>query len=307
MMVDFAKKDLENIDFDKIENFNVALANEDIIKKGFTFSLKDGRVFDCKVNNKNKFNLHSEKHGDFKVNLAQKLAADIVNDNDEFFIIMKTIKDVANFIDDYAYGSVESSDFDTVMNYECAEILERRFTSDELIMKYVEMGLDKTNKFVTIEPVLTEEKIDFDRTIHKIGDDLDKTCWLKGFKLYLKDNNEKYRHLFVRVDDKPENYTLHSETYGDFKVNFIAKFTAEVLGNNDKVYELLQQTKDIMNNLIENGAKVDISEEDLVNIQLLKILSKKFTNNEIITKIVEYGLKNDGVRFSAHSLNEWGE
>lgn len=301
MMADFTEKDLENIDFDKIENFNIDLSNEDIISNGFTFSLKDGRIFDCKVTNKNKFNLHSEKYGDFKVNLVQKLAADIVNDNDEFFIIMKTIKDVANFIDDYAYGSVESSDFDTIMNYECAEILERHSTCDELIMKYIEMGLDKTNKFVTIEPVLTEEKIDFDRTIHKIGDNLDKTCWLKEFTIYIKDNREKYRHLYVCVNNKPENYTLHSEDYGDFKVNFIAKFAAEVLGNNDKVYELLQQTKDIMNNLIDSSVKIYTSEEDLADIQLVKILSKKFTSNELITKIVEYGLKNDGVKFSAHS------
>lgn len=295
MNKNFTEKDLENVDFPKLTDLNFNVGTDDIVL-GFNFAVKDGRIFSCKVDRGSKFNLHSEKYGDFEVDFLQKIAADIINDNDKFFVIIETIKDVTNFIG--GYDCDVPDDFDIVMHDECVEILKHHFTYHELIVKYLEMGLDKGNKFVTIEPIMTEENIDFDRTIAEIGDDLDKTCWFNKFSLYFK--GKKYRRFFVRVDDSAE-YTLHSEKYGDFKANFIEKFTAEVLKDNDKVYDTVQTVKEISDSLIENGIDANVTEEGLIANQLKKLLCGKLTNNEIISKMVEYGLKNDGVTFNVLS------
>lgn len=148
----FAKADLDNIDYDKTLKVNYGFFNfEDLYDSRVKFALKDGRTFYCNQDLDKMFTVHSDKYGDVEGNFWLKIAAEIVDDNDKFVIIVKNFADVANFAQAYSYDVPSASTFtqDGIVH-----IIERYYAGHEMPMlrKLAEMGLDKNNKLVTIKP-----------------------------------------------------------------------------------------------------------------------------------------------------------
>lgn len=144
----FYKKDLANVNYDNIIDFAKYYPTIDYLSFGFAFTLKDGRKFDLNIAYDAKFKLHSDKYGDYYVPLLQKLAADVINDNDKFYNIIETTQKIMNVIPHY---SADGMSFYDVMGGECLEILKQEYSIKGLIMKYLEMGLNKNIKEVEIE------------------------------------------------------------------------------------------------------------------------------------------------------------
>lgn len=148
----FTKADLENIDYDKTLKANYGFFNfTDLYRYSTTFALKDGKTFYCEQNLAKSFTIHSDKYGDVEGNLWLKMAAEIVNDNDKFVIIVKNFEDVADFVQGYSY---DVPDAYSIRKDGIIHIIERYYNGDAILMlkKLCEMGLDENNKLVTVVP-----------------------------------------------------------------------------------------------------------------------------------------------------------
>lgn len=126
----FTKKDFDNIDDDWKQFKPICDSNGDFIGTEvdcwvthFDFYLKDGRHFRFDINNDLRYTLKSYKYGEFEVNPTEKVIADIMKDNDRFYII----KQEMDFIKDVDYYHTASlvatrwydffaSNFDTVVD-----------------------------------------------------------------------------------------------------------------------------------------------------------------------------------------------
>lgn len=144
----FYKKDLANVNYDNIIDFNKYYPTIDNLSFGFSFTLKDGRKFYLAIAHDFKVKLRSPKYGDYYVSLLQKFAADVVKNNTKFYTIIETTQKIMNVIQHY---SADGMSFCDVMGGECLEILKQEYSVKELITKYLEMGLNKNVKEVEIE------------------------------------------------------------------------------------------------------------------------------------------------------------
>lgn len=149
----FYKKDLANVNYENIIDFAKYYPTIDDLSFGFTFTLKDGKKFSLNIAHDFKLKLHSSKYGDYYVPLLQKLAADVVNDNDKFYNIIETTQKIMNVIPHY---SADGMSFYDVIGGECLEILKQEYSVKGLITKYLEMGLDKNIEAVEIEYLYQE-------------------------------------------------------------------------------------------------------------------------------------------------------
>ena len=158
----FTKADLENIDYDTtsrecLDGYWSAdgYRNARLRRQHFDFVLKDGRRFRCNQDLDHTFTIHSDKYGDVTdADLWGKMAADIINDNDKFVIIVETIKNVRDFTYDNNYDcNIYSGD--EFIEDGMAQILDNYYYNNEsnLLYELVKMGLDKDNKFVTLTEV----------------------------------------------------------------------------------------------------------------------------------------------------------
>lgn len=102
----FTKKDFNNINddwkqFEPIRDGNGDFigVEEDCWFTHFEFCLKDGRHFRFDMNNDLHYTLRSDKYGEFEVNPTEKVIADIMRDNDRFYVI----KQEMDFIKDLDY------------------------------------------------------------------------------------------------------------------------------------------------------------------------------------------------------------
>ena len=162
MYTNFDEWDLEHIDYDGTSNLSrLETPKEDddsncarFLYSSFEFLIKDGRKFRCEQDLNHVFTIHSDKYGDVECNLWQKMAADIINDNDKFFTIVETIKNVVDYAKGYSHnGHVCVRDF-MVEGMTQILIPYYRAKHTTLFLELIKMGLDKDNKFVTLEPVI---------------------------------------------------------------------------------------------------------------------------------------------------------
>lgn len=148
----FTKVDLDNIDYDETLKANCGFFNfKKLYGYAIKFALKDGRIFCCEQNLAKSFTIHSDKYGDVEGDFWLKMAAEIVNDNDKFVIIVKNFEDVADFVQDYSY---DVPDAYSIRKDGIIHIIERYYAGHAMPMlrKLAEMGLDENNKLVTIKP-----------------------------------------------------------------------------------------------------------------------------------------------------------
>lgn len=153
MLEKFYRKDLANVNYDNIIDFNKYYPTIDRLSFGFSFTLKDGRKFYLTIAHSFKVKLHSPKYGDYYVSLLQKFAADVVKNNTKFYSIIETTQRIMNVIPHY---SADGMSFYDVMGGQCLEILKQEYSPKELVMEYIKIGLDKNIKGVEIRFVSQE-------------------------------------------------------------------------------------------------------------------------------------------------------
>lgn len=149
----FYRKDLANVNYDNIIDFNKYYPTIDHLSFGFSFTLKDGRKFYLAISHDFKVKLRCPKYGDYYVSLLQKFAADVVKNNTKFYSIIETTQRIMNVIPHY---SADGMSFYDIMGGECLEILKQEYSPKELVMEYIKMGLDKNIRGVEIEFVSQE-------------------------------------------------------------------------------------------------------------------------------------------------------
>lgn len=149
----FYRKDLVNVNYDNIIDFDKYYPTIDYLSFGFSFTLKDGRKFYLAISHDFKVKLRCPKYGDYYVSLLQKFAADVVKNNTKFYTIIETTKRIMNVIPHY---SADGMSFYDVMGGQCLEILKQEYSPKELVMEYIKMGLDKNIRGVEIEFVSQE-------------------------------------------------------------------------------------------------------------------------------------------------------
>ena len=170
MCKNFSKKDLDNIDYGETnyENFNGLTYKMWSLSDGFNvlytewadgsfpFVLKDGRKFYCKQDLNHVFTIHSDKYGDVEGNLWVKLVADIINDNDKFVTIVETIKNSTEYVGELCSWAPST---DRLIRDGMLQILVKHNGGKlkTLFLELIKMGLDKNNKFVTINPATNKD------------------------------------------------------------------------------------------------------------------------------------------------------
>lgn len=145
----FTKADLDNIDYDETKKFNYGFFDfHKLYNYVLAFALKDGRKFYCEQDLDATFTIHSDKYGDVEGDFWFKIAAEIVDDNDKFVIIVKNMADIA----DYIHYDIPNAD--NFVQDGIVRIVERYYAGHEMPMlrKLAEMGLDENNKLVIIKP-----------------------------------------------------------------------------------------------------------------------------------------------------------
>lgn len=159
----FTKADLENIDYDAtsrecLEGYWTVggFRNVRLYRQHFDFILKDGRKFRCNQDLDRTFTIHSDKYGDVTdSDLWGKMAADIINDNDKFVVIVETVKNVRDFTYDNNYDcNIYSGD--EFISDAMTQILDRHYyynSDSNLLYELVEMGLDENIDYVTITSI----------------------------------------------------------------------------------------------------------------------------------------------------------
>lgn len=155
MNKNFTKADLKNIDFEATRKNHYGFFGIDDVIGGFEIVLKDGRKFACHQNLDNVFTIHSDKYGDIKGDMFTKMAADLIGDNDKFINIIEGSKIFAQDIMGSYTGYDAEAQAEEVLQLISIEIISKHVfnNSNTLAVKILEMGLDKSNEYVTIEPI----------------------------------------------------------------------------------------------------------------------------------------------------------
>lgn len=164
MYTNFDEWDLEHIDYEGTSNlFRFCNLKKDddsgcarFLYGSFEFLIKDGRKFCCKQDLNHVFTIHSDKYGDVEGNLWVKLAADAINDNDKFVTIVETIKNSTDYVGELCSWAQST---DRLIRDGMLQILVQH-NDDKLktlFLELIKMGLDKDNKFVTINPATNKD------------------------------------------------------------------------------------------------------------------------------------------------------
>lgn len=155
-MIDHATKvftgdNLLNIDYDATRALNNGffLSTRDLYGE-FKFVLKDGRTLCCKQDLNKIFIIHNSNYGvTLECDLWGKMAADIINDNDKFLGIARTIENAARNLADHLDGvNVEE-----IVKHRLADFVNDYYNVESMFIKLIKMGLDCNNDSVTIELV----------------------------------------------------------------------------------------------------------------------------------------------------------
>lgn len=143
----FTTKDLENVDFDYLNNndLKVTSIGGKWYNVGFYFRLKDGRKLAAQISHDDNFVLKSKKYGEFNVNLLGKILADFMKDNDELYIVNRELNKI-----DYEWGIETGVDF---VNYRFDELLwcEYKASVKEVARKVLEMAANGEKSITIID------------------------------------------------------------------------------------------------------------------------------------------------------------
>lgn len=154
MSKNFTKADLKNIDFEATRKNHYGFFGVDDVIGYFEVVLKDGRKFACHQNLDRVFTIHSNKYGDIKGDMFAKMAADLIGDNDRFIAIIEGAEGFAQntMCDCTGYADLQPEEILQLMSI---IIIEKHVfnNSNTLAVKLLEMGLDESNDYVTIEPI----------------------------------------------------------------------------------------------------------------------------------------------------------
>lgn len=153
MSKNFTKADLKNIDYDAtcVLNNGFALITRDLYGQ-FKFALKDGRIFCCKQDLDEAFMVNSSTEGTIWCNWWGYKATDPgYMDISEF---VKKIKDIKKTAENLA-NKLDNIDPKEIANHKAFDIMAEFYkTPENMFIKIIEMGLNKKNRVVTIEPVI---------------------------------------------------------------------------------------------------------------------------------------------------------
>lgn len=151
----FTNKDLDNIDFSWLKNEGFKRISYDWLDEwwnsGFIFRLKDGKKLVAKIDCYNKeFTLESKKYGEFKISFLGKILADLMQDNDELYIINRELLKVNDEWSSELYCDIVNARF--------AELIFNKFNrqTDEIAKKIFKMIVDDKD-FATITDYVKQE------------------------------------------------------------------------------------------------------------------------------------------------------
>lgn len=146
------KADLANIDYDAtcVLNGGFSLSTRDLYGQ-FSFALKDGRIFCCKQDLDKVFTIQSDTYGIVECNWWGKMVADASYNADTFVKRVKAIKKIAENLANHL-NNVTTKE---IVKHKMADIIAELYrTTDNMFIELIKMGLDDSNKFITIEQVL---------------------------------------------------------------------------------------------------------------------------------------------------------
>lgn len=164
--VAFTKEDLSNVDFKAINEKGLRRIGKGLCYRWwnscFSFNSKDGRKLAAVINSYDEsFILHSEKYGDFNSSFLGKILADLMQDNDELYIINRELQKMGDEwcceLNDGGYEIVNDRFNDIIFN-------ELNCKTDQIAEKVLKMAIDgKKNSLPS--PTMLKKKIKPNMTI----------------------------------------------------------------------------------------------------------------------------------------------
>jgi hypothetical protein len=141
----FTEEDLENLDIERINKKGLKNLGSSEINQwwndGFEFWLKDGQRRFVGINQRKDegYVLKSSEYGEFKVSFLGKMLADLMDDNNEIYIINRELKKVGE-----KHGWEANVDDDYFINERFCNIIINNLYYDwgDIVKKVLEMAIE---------------------------------------------------------------------------------------------------------------------------------------------------------------------
>lgn len=146
----FTEKDLENLDIERINKEGLknlySKGKNQWWNIGFRFWLKGNQRRFVGINYRKDegYILKSDEYGEFKVSFLGKILADLMNDNDELYVINRELVEVAD--EWYVEFGVRKG---YIADERFAELIRDRYEWGEICKKFLQMAING-EKFIVV-------------------------------------------------------------------------------------------------------------------------------------------------------------